>query len=420
MSKRAGVSCVAVLVVSAIAILGPELAWWLADLVAERAATSPRSRWYELEELGIADIEHEIERAISVGSSGISGECVDLRDLQFGNPVVGMEEHVVLQNTEAWEAGIESGRDSVGYPSLVKNDHGESADGKYYLYYAIHDPYSGIGVAIAGGPSGPFAKLANLSWWRPDSRVLRAPRRPRETSHFSSPVVVWNPAESVWFMYFHYYANEWERGRGHQRTALATSKSLGSHDWEPWRDADGALIAVLPTTRDRWMNSQSTYHSIQRLPTGLWVAFLRGVGGDYAADGTWRQDVAKLGFAVSRDGRRWAQIPSNPVLQAGDPLGGKSGVYRPVFVALAPTGLLLAWSESDYYDSSPIVRFGLTRDLEHVVPLSLRLPGLRTSDGAASLRREEDTLYVAQGDHVDVYSLRATPAPDGDSRERTR
>ena len=32
---------------------------------------------------------------------------------------------------------------------MVKNNRGRNPDGKYYLFYAHHDPRSGIGVAVS-------------------------------------------------------------------------------------------------------------------------------------------------------------------------------------------------------------------------------------------------------------------------------
>jgi hypothetical protein len=39
------------------------------------------------------------------------------------------------------------------------------------------------------------------------------------------------------------------------------------------------------------MNSQSSYHAVQRLPDGRWLGFLRGTGGEYSPEGKWLQDV---------------------------------------------------------------------------------------------------------------------------------
>lgn len=390
------------------ATLVAALACDAAAYLARPASTSLDSRWYSLQELGIESVSAELDQALSarVAAQTLPGEAPDMRDVDLRDPVRAAVRYEILRNTEAWESGIESRRDRVGYPSIVRNSHGSAPDGSYYLYYSIHDPYAGIGAATSRLPTGPFEKLGQRDWWRPDSRILRAPLRPRRTSHFSSPVVIWNPAEQLWFMYFHFYSNEWEQGRGHQRTALATSKDLSDHSWSISRGDDGGILAVLPTTGWRWMNSQSTYHCIQRLPTGLWVAFLRGTGGEYNSAGEWLQDTAKLGFAVSRDGRHWALASATPVLQPGGSHGGKQGVYRPMLFALGTGGLLVGWAESDYYDETPELRFGLTRDLIVIEPMPISLGIQPIEDGPATVRREGGTLFVAQGAHMTALSLR--------------
>ena len=62
---------------------------------------------------------------------------------------------------------------------MVKNSHGQNSDGKYYLYYAHHDPTSGIGCAVAESITGPYTKAAiahevlGTDWT--DSQVLVNP-----------------------------------------------------------------------------------------------------------------------------------------------------------------------------------------------------------------------------------------------------
>ena len=90
-------------------------------------------------------------------------KCVDLSDLTGPLPLEVARSTQVLRQTEAWEKSTwhgDKGRESVGYPTVVKNDRGPHPDGRYYLYYAHHDPNSGIGCAVADSIEGPYVKLA--------------------------------------------------------------------------------------------------------------------------------------------------------------------------------------------------------------------------------------------------------------------
>jgi hypothetical protein len=373
------------------------------DYLRTPAASAAKSRWYSLAELGIA--REDLREA----TNGIAGDAytnaLDLRDQTCFPGLTLITDQQTLTNTETWEDGLGPGKDRVGYPSVVHNTHGANPDGKFYLFYAIHDPYSGIAAATAETLDGPWTKVGPGGVSQPDSRVLRAPRRPRTTSHFSSPVVTWNESEKLWFMYFHFYSNEWEKGGGHQRTALATSRELAARDWTPWVDADGKLIAVMPVVKQRWMNSQSTYHAIYKLPGRYWLAFLRGVGGQYSKGNAWQQDPAQLGMAVSTDGRRWAELPGNPLIHQRDGRGGKAGVYRPEFIALLRDQFLLSWAESDYYDANPTPVAGVSTDLIRVTPTQVGFGDWRPADGAASTWRQGDVVHFFYGDRHRSYRL---------------
>jgi len=325
-------------------------------------------------------------------------KCVDLSDLDGDLPldVVGSEE--ILRRTEPWE------NDSLGYPTVVRNDHGRHPDRRYYLYYAHHDMGSGIACAVAESIEGPYVKLAQRDPERSDSRVLKCPGRPGP-AHFSSPCVVWNGAEQRWFMYFHHDANEWATGGGHQRIALATCEDLAANVWKPWTGDDGKLVPVFPVTKERWMNSQSSYHAVQRLPDGRWLGFLRGTGGEYSPEGKWLQDVCKLGFATSQDGRRWDYFADNPVIHQGLG-GGRKGVYRPHFVGYQGKGeYLLCWSESQPYDGGPEVIYGRTRDFRTVVRDPRGYAHWQMGDGLVNPWREGDRLYLFAGRFVHVMNL---------------
>lgn len=336
-------------------------------------------------------------------------KCVDLSDLKGELPLDVVRTTQVLRQSEAWEKSTwrgDGGRESTGYPTVVRNDRGPNSDGRYYLYYAHHDPNSGIGCAVAESIEGPYVKLAETDRERDDSRVLVCPGKPGQPFHYSSPCVVWSGAERLWFMYFHFYANQWQAGGGHQRTALATCPDLAGNNWSPWTDAGGKLVAVLPVTAERWMNSQSSYHAVQRLPDGRWLAFLRGTGGEYDAAGKWGQDPCKLGFATSTDGRHWDYFSENPVIHRDDGGGGRQGVYRPHFVGYLGQGeYLLCWSESAPYDGGPKIIYGRTKDFRSVVRDPRGYANWPAADGLISPWRVGNRLYLFAGKHVHVMEL---------------
>ena len=76
-------------------------------------------------------------------------KVVDLTDLTEALPLNVVATTQILWQTQDWEhssLGNSSwpagGHESLGFPAMVKNDHGQNPDGKYYLYYAHHDPMS--------------------------------------------------------------------------------------------------------------------------------------------------------------------------------------------------------------------------------------------------------------------------------------
>ena len=265
-----------------------------------------------------------------------------------------IEKTTILERTELWEfpSGLakDSTNDSLGYPTVVKNIYGNSANNKYYLFYAHHDPTSGIGCAIADTIEGPYYKIAQKNKKLKDSRVLISPDVPRGTGHYSSPCVLWDAARERWLMYFHYHENEFARGRGHQKTGMAYTYNLTANSWTIIKKKNGLPKDVLPTTQARWMNSQSSYHSIHKLTTGWFVAFLRGTGGEIDSIGQWEQDTTKLGFAISKNGEDWIYSPSNPIIVQTEKT--KNGVFRPHFIFQKKDEHTLLWSEAMNYDYS--------------------------------------------------------------------
>jgi hypothetical protein len=341
--------------------------------------------------------------------------CPDLRGFDAARFSSPLKVSSAYTRTEDWEFSFgdrTATRDTLGYATVVKNVYGQKADGKYYLFYAQHDPPSGIGCAVADTPEGPFRKLKEIDPSRTDSRVLIptesfAKKLSRtSTAHYSSPCAVWNAEEKRWFLYFHFYRNQFVEGRGHQKTALATCDDLAAAKWTPVTDSDGELVPVLPNTVERWMNSQSSYHAIQRLPNGIWLACLRGTGGEYTSAGEWKQDVTKIGFAVSRDGRKWQLLPDQPAIYAGGPNGRRDGCYRPWFVLpLAPDRFGVCWGESEFYDKNFSFAWGATSDFKTFKRDDNPAFKWHGEDGPACVWREGDRLWIFGGKKVSEFGV---------------
>jgi hypothetical protein len=109
-------------------------------------------------------------------------------------------------------------------------------------------------------------------------------------------------------------------------TALATCPDLEKNVWTPYVDprydvmppGHPAWVPVLPTTKELWMKSASSYHPIQRLPDGRWLAGLNTTGWDSAAAGGGSladpRYGYRMGFVTSKDGYQWDNFPDNPIL----------------------------------------------------------------------------------------------------------
>jgi len=350
-----------------------------------------------------------------------NSQVVDLTDLDGELPLVLKRTDQVLRQTEDWEHSTwknpnwpRGGGNTVGYPSLVRNTHGPRPDNKYYLFYAHHDPRSGIGVAVSDSITGPFSKKVSVPG-RPDNQVVpsfhASSRNPDDPSHNSSPWVVWNPAKKLWFLYFHFFNHAHTATTNFQPTALATCPDLASHRWTilpgTLKSTVPAWLPVLPTTSKPWANEASSYNSVHRLPDGRWLGFIRGTSNDGRP--------TRLGFATSRDGVSFDYFKQNPILHADDGRGGRKGVYRPGFLGYLGKSdkgthrYLVAWQESHPFDGDPRLIYGYTSDFKSITRDRRGHVKWEGSDGAISAWREANTLYLFSGKHVHQLALPVKP-----------
>lgn len=346
-----------------------------------------------------------------------NSQVVDLSDLDGPLPLDVVSTKQILWQTEDWEHSTwqnpkwpKGGPDTVGYPTVVKNNRGSNADGKYYLFYAHHDPRSGIGVAVSEVITGPYSKKVKVPG-RSDNQVVPAfhasSTHPGDPAHTSSPWVVWNKQEQLWFMYFHYFNHVRKIVPGYQLTGLATTPDLASHHWTIWEDASFGTTPpyrpVLPTTTKAWASQASSYNSVHRLPGGRWLAFIRGTSNN--------GNPPSLGFATSNDGRNWNYFDENPIIHQNDGGGGRNGVYRPGFIGYLgknESGIdeyLVAWHESVHFDGDARLIYGYTTNFKSIKRDARGHVKWKGADGAISVRREENRLYLFAGKFVHELKL---------------
>ncbi|MFA4845068.1 MAG: hypothetical protein WC654_00730 [Patescibacteria group bacterium] len=298
--------------------------------------------------------------------------CPDMSGITENTQFSVTDTTQILSQSETWELSVEQpGVNTLSVWSVVKQGS------NFYLFYAHHDTPTGIGCAVASAITGPYVKISP-----PDSRVIKA-SSDEVPYHFSSPCVLWNADTQLWHCYFHYWQQEWEQGRGHQKTGLATCSDLATGTWTILIDSNGDPAPILPVTAERWMNSQSSYHLFQRLPNGKWFCFLHGIGGEYQEAG-WVQDVEKLGFAVSDDGISWTYFDGNPIAQT---------YHAPQAWGWDGQQMVALWMPSDMDDAVP-----LTAALSDVVPTIA--VGSVYDAGVSSVWRDSITTYLFAGTNV--------------------
>ena len=191
-------------------------------------------------------------------------------------------------------------------------------------------------------------------------------------------------------------------------TGLATSPDLSSHTWTPVEDTRSdkvnipKIMPVIPTTKKPWMYGTSSYHSVQRLPTGEWLAFLRG---------TDVKGACSVGFARSQDGRKWDLFPENPMIRPKSGPDGELGIYRPGFIgylgkdSVGKHRYLVVWAESRKGADVPKMRYGYTTDFIKIIPDSRGFAKWSGGDGLISTWRVDDKLYLFAAKYLHVMKL---------------
>jgi hypothetical protein len=150
------------------------------------------------------------------------------------------------------------------------------------------------------------------------------------------------------------------------------------------------------------MYGTSSYHAIQRLPTGEWLAFMRG---------TDVKGVCSVGFARSQDGRKWEMSPENPTIRPKTGRDAEIGIYRPGFVGYLgknPAGkhkYLVVWAESRKGADVPRMRYGYTTDFVKITPDPRGFAKWPGGDGLISTWRVDDKLYLFAAKYLHVMKL---------------
>ena len=162
-------------------------------------------------------------------------------------------------------------------------------------------------------------------------------------------------------------------------------------------------MPVIPTTKKPWMYGTSSYHSIQRLPTGEWLAFMRG---------TDVKGACSVGFARSQDGRKWDLFPENPMIRPKSGPDAELGIYRPGFIGYLGKGFCRQ-STSTWSFGRRAARGRTCRKCVTVIrPISSRSFRIRRGfakwpggDGLISTWRVDDKLYLFAAKYLHVMKL---------------
>ena len=270
--------------------------------------------------------------------------CVDLSDLNADLPLEVTRSIQILRQTEPWERS--TWRSDTGTRIRRLSDNGPERPrpkSRRPLLPLLRPPRSQLRNRMRRRRLNR-RPLRQACRERPEPKRQPCPRLPRQArttlpSTTPAPCVVWNEDEQLWFMYFHFYENQWKTGGGHQRTALATCPDLATNNWTTWRDEDEKLVPVLP--RDgRTLDEQPILLPRDSTPARRTLARLpprhrRRVHARRQVDPgsvqTWvRHPPPTAGH--------WDYFKENPVIHLDDGGGGRKGVYRPHFVGYLGDG----------------------------------------------------------------------------------
>ena len=228
--------------------------------------------------------------------------------------------------------------DDVIYPAVVRVA-GRMAKplGKFYMYYAPHDPPGGICLAYADKPEGP--------WHEYDRNPVVAREWPPhyKVSHVSGPDAIWSETEHAMLLYFH----------GENPVTRVARSGDGIHF-----DYQGEAV----TTRMFPDISEASYGRVfrHRLPgkDNTYVMLLMGNN----------RGTRRIYLAWSKDGRKWLTRPK-PIM---DPPPGTDQVAGAVLVTFSGKHYLIAHANNSKaaFNAGFDLYIAATDDaFEHVKPL---------------------------------------------------
>jgi len=169
---------------------------------------------------------------------------------------------------------------------------------RYYLYYAPHDPPGGICLAYGNRLDGQFTEYPNnpivSNVWSPYYSV----------THVSSPHVIWNAANSQFYLYFH----------GENTTTRMAWSTDGIHFTYHGRVLH---IGVIPNSTEA-SYARVFEHSIASLGNKYIMVFMGVTSG-----------TRKIFWGWSADGKSWQYDP-NPLVTPGP--DGQTDIAAPALV----------------------------------------------------------------------------------------
>ncbi|MFD4026273.1 twin-arginine translocation signal domain-containing protein [Streptomyces sp. NPDC058576] len=183
----------------------------------------------------------------------------------------------------------------------IRKVEGRAANplGRYYLYYAPHDPPGGICVAYSDDPGGPFTEYTGNPLvarnWSPHYSV----------SHVSSPHVLWNESNRTFYLYFH----------GENNT-MRLARSADGLNWT--YDSVILTTAQLPSGVTETSYARAFRHTIAGRGNTYIMLFMGNQAG-----------TRKIWLAWSNDQRNWTVRQTPLISPAAD---GESQIGNPHLV----------------------------------------------------------------------------------------